>query len=69
MFMKRPNHRIFDYPPRFYKPEEDERERKKRKLGFSRKVRASRRKTRNPLIWIILLIIIILVYLKLVSLS
>lgn len=69
MFMKRPAHRVFDYPPRFYKPEEDERERKKRKLGFSRKVRTSRRKTRSPLIWIILLIIIILAYLKLKGLS
>ena len=29
MLMKRPRHRVFDYPPRFYKPEEDEKERKK----------------------------------------
>ena len=69
MFMKRPNNRVFDYPPRFYKPEKDEHERKKRRLGFSRKLRANRRKTRSPLIWIILLIIIILVYLKLIAVS
>lgn len=69
MFMKRPTNRIFDYPPRFYKPEEDERERKKRKLGFSRKVTTNRRKTRSPLIWIILLILIILAYIKLNGLS
>jgi len=33
--MKRPRHRVFDYPFRFYKPEEDEQERRKRKLGFT----------------------------------
>jgi len=27
MLMKKPRHRIFDYPPRFYKPEEDDNER------------------------------------------
>ena len=68
MFMKRPRNRVFDYTPRFYVPEKDEQERRKRKMGFSRKLKSNRRKTRNPLIWIILLIIIILVYLKLVSL-
>ncbi|MGA8263531.1 MAG: hypothetical protein WB779_03730 [Ignavibacteriaceae bacterium] len=67
--MKRPTNRVFEYPPRFYKPEDDERERKKRKLGFSRTLKTNRRKTRSPLIWIILLIIIILVYLKLSGLS
>ncbi len=35
MFMKRPNHRVFDYPARFYKPETDEKEKRKKKLGFS----------------------------------
>jgi len=35
MLMKKPQHRIFDYPPRFYKPEQDKGERRKRKLGFA----------------------------------
>ena len=67
MFMKKPSHRVFDYPPRFYKPEADEQERKKRKLGFSRKLKSNRRKKRSPLIWILLLVIIILIYLKLTA--
>jgi hypothetical protein len=62
--MKRPKHRVFDYPPRFYKPEEDERERKKRRLGFSRQRKFGTRK-RNPLIWLVLLILIVYIYLKL----
>jgi hypothetical protein len=36
MLMKKPRHRIFDYTPRHYKPEEDKTERRKRRLGFSR---------------------------------
>lgn len=64
MFMKKPVHRIFDYPPRFYKPEDDQSEKRKRKLGFSRKIKSIRKK-RSPLIWIAILILVILAYLKL----
>lgn len=63
MLMKRPKHRVFDYPARFYKPEEDERERKKRRLGFSRQRKFQPRK-RSPVIWIVLLIIIIYFIIK-----
>lgn len=63
-FMKRPAHRVFDYPTRFYKPENDDKEKRKRKLGFSRKSRHNRKKA-NPIIWVIILIIVLLVYLKL----
>jgi hypothetical protein len=64
MFMKRPSHRVFDYPPRFYKPENDEKERRKRRLGFSRQ-RKYQRKKRNPLIWLVLILMIIYIILKL----
>ena len=33
MFMKKPSHRVFDYPPRFYEPETDEREKRKTQLS------------------------------------
>ncbi len=64
MFMKRPRHRIFDYTPRYYDPELDPKERKKRRLGFSRNI-STKRKKRSSAIWIILVIIIIFVILKL----
>ncbi len=64
MFMKRPNHRVFDYTPRYYTPETDEQERKKRKLGFSKQLKI-KRKRGNPIIWILLIIAVILVILKL----
>lgn len=69
MFMKKPSHRVFDYPPRFYKPEADEIEKKKKKLGFTRKIKSHRRKQRSPLIWIILAIIVVFIYLKLAGLG
>jgi hypothetical protein len=62
--MKRPRHRIFDYTPRFYHPETDEQERKKRKLGFTRQRKYVRRK-RNPVGWAILIIVVVYLIFKL----
>jgi hypothetical protein len=64
MFMKRPRHRVFDYPPRYYKPESDEQEKRKRRLGFSRQ-RHFKPKRRNPIIWLVFLFVAIYIYLKL----
>ena len=64
MLMKRPRHRIFDYTPRFYKPETDEKERIKKRLGFSRQRRINRKK-KSPLIWLLFVIAVIYLILKL----
>jgi hypothetical protein len=64
MFMKKPRHRVFDYTPRFYDPETDPVERKKRQLGFrSTRKHISRRK--SPVLWILLIIVIIFILIKL----
>ncbi|MEE9449787.1 MAG: hypothetical protein V3V72_07000 [Ignavibacteriaceae bacterium] len=62
--MKKPRHRVFDYPPRHYQPEEDDKERRKRRLGFKRQLKMKRGK-RNSLIWIVLLMLAVYIYLKL----
>ncbi len=67
MFMKKPKHRIFDYPSRFYKPEDDVDERKKRRLGFRRSRKFSQRR-RSSIIWIILFILALFTFLKLSNL-
>ena len=64
MLMKKPGHRVFDYPPRFYKPEDDDKERRKRRLGFKRQLKIKRRKG-SLVIWIILLALAVYIYLKL----
>ncbi len=64
MLMKRPGHRIFDYIPRYYKPEKDEQEKRKKHLGFQRQRKLGVRK-KNPLRWAILVILIIYIILKL----
>ena len=64
MFMKKPRNRVFDYPSRFYKPETDEQERRKRRLGFKRQRKHIVRK-RNPLIWAIFIIVVIYLIMKL----
>jgi hypothetical protein len=64
MFFKKPPHRIFDYTPRFYRPEEDKDEKLKRKLGFKRQLKMNRKK-KSPMIWLLLVIIAVYIYLKL----
>jgi len=63
MLMKKPGHRVFDYTPRFYDPKTDKDEKIKRRLGFTRKTKALRKK-RNPLFWFVILAFIIYLYLR-----
>lgn len=63
MFMKKPSHKRFDYQPRFYKPELDEEEKRKRRLGFRSTLRKSRNST-IPWPYIIMLMIILFIFLK-----
>jgi uncharacterized membrane protein YvbJ len=67
MFMKKPRHRIFDYTPRFYDPETDPLERKKRQLGF-RTQRKNISRKKSPVLWIALILVIIFILLKLQNL-
>jgi uncharacterized membrane protein YvbJ len=62
--MKKPRHRVFDYPPRYYKPETDEQERRKRRLGFTRQRKHISRR-RNPVVWAIFILVVIYIILKL----
>jgi len=62
--MKKPRHRVFDYTPRHYKSEDDDKERRKRRLGFKRQSKLKRKK-RSSLIWIVLFALAIYIYLKL----
>jgi hypothetical protein len=64
MFIKKPKHRIFDYSPRFYNPENDPVEKRKKKLGFKRELKSIRKK-RSPVIWILFIVVVIYIYLKL----
>lgn len=63
MLLKKPQHRVFDYQPRYYKPDEDPDEKRKKKLGF-RRARKQLKKGKSPLIWLLILIIILFVYLR-----
>ena len=63
IFHKKPKNRVFDYEPRFYNPEEDEDERRKRRLKF-RYGRVSQRRSKSPIILLVLLGIILYFYLR-----
>jgi len=64
MLMKKPRNRVFDYTPRFYKPETDEQERRKRRLSFTRQ-RKLRVRKKNPVVWAIFIILVIYIIMKL----
>lgn len=64
MLMKRPQHRVFDYPPRFYKPDEDPDERRKRKLGFSQ-MRKYNRKKGSPIVWLVFIVLLVIIIIRL----
>jgi len=68
-FMKKPQHRIFEYTPQHYDPEKDEKyqekERRKKRLGF-RTARARHKvKTKSAIYYIILFAVVIYLYLLL----
>ena len=64
MLIKRPRHRIFDYTPRHYEPENDDRELRKKKLRF--RYTKNIKKKKKPLIfWILFLAFILYLYLRL----
>jgi hypothetical protein len=63
MLMKKPSYRVFDYTPRYYNPDKDEKEKRKKRLLFRYK-RQFNRRVRSPFYWIIIFIIILFFYLK-----
>jgi hypothetical protein len=65
MFLRRPKYHRFEYLPRFYDPEKDEREEFKRK--FQKERNLHRRKTRPLLWWLILMAFALYAYLYLVG--
>ena len=62
--MKKPRHRVFDYPTRFYKSQEDPQEKLKKRLGFQ-SYRKFNRKKKSPIIWLIFILAIIFIIIKL----
>ena len=63
MLFKKPKHRVFDYQPRYYKPEEDASERRKRKLGFKNNLRSQKKSSSFLILLILLILVIYVIYL------
>ena len=63
MFIKKPSHRKFEYQPKHYKPQLDEEEKRKRRLGFSSAYR-NKTSSKKPYVYIIMVAIIFYIFLK-----
>ncbi|MDT8324398.1 MAG: hypothetical protein RRA94_09820 [Bacteroidota bacterium] len=64
MFMRKPQHKSFDYTPRYYDPKKDEQARRRRRIQFERN---TRRGGHKPLI--VLILVFILAYLIYINFS
>jgi hypothetical protein len=65
LFMKRQKPKTFDYIPRYYNPDKDPEEIRKRKLGF-RSANSSKRisQKKSPIIYIVLFVMILYLFYK-----
>ncbi len=63
MFAKKPAHKKFDYEPRYYKPDLDEEEKRKRRLGFRSNFR-NKTTSKMPFLFIGMFLIILYIFLK-----
>lgn len=64
MFFKRPQHRVFDYTPRYYKPENDPAEKRKQKLNFRSGGKKYLKKNNKVYLFIITFIVVLFFYLR-----
>jgi ATP/ADP translocase len=64
MFFKKIQNRKFDHIPRFYNPDDDKEEKRKKKLKF-RVDAGLKRKTKSPILFIVFLLVIIYFIVKL----
>ncbi|MBU1098811.1 MAG: hypothetical protein KKA84_00285 [Bacteroidetes bacterium] len=63
--MKKPKYKRFDYDPRFYKPEEDEDVKRRKKIRFSGSRKYNKKGNKKVIILIAFVLAIIYFYLKL----
>jgi hypothetical protein len=63
MFLKRPQHRKFEYQPRYYDSEKDPTQKFKQRMEVERK--SHQRKKRPVVFWAVLVILIVYIYLYL----
>jgi hypothetical protein len=65
MFMKRPSYRSFDYIPRYYKPEEDEENRRRWRLNVKFRSQRKMGRKRPVILYLGILALAIYMYLAL----
>jgi hypothetical protein len=64
MLMKKPEHKRFEYQPRYYKPEKDKSEKLKERLEIARKSHLYKKKNKKVLIYFIFIVFIIYLAIK-----
>lgn len=61
MLMRKPKNKKFEYEPRYYKPEKDEEERRKRRLNFRTGLKSSKGKSTIYYLTFVLILIYIII--------
>jgi hypothetical protein len=65
MFMRRPSYRQFEYLPRYYKPEDDEEQRRRWRMNVKFRSQRKRRGKRPVILYLAVLALVIYMYLAL----
>lgn len=64
MLMKRPEHKKFDYQPRYYNPDKDKQQNLKDRMNIARRAYTIRKKNNKILIYFLITILIIYLAIK-----
>lgn len=64
MLMKRPEHKRFDYQPRYYKPEKDQSQKLKDKFDIARRSHLHKRKSNKIFIYFIFIVLVLYLAIK-----
>lgn len=64
MLMKKPEHKKFDYQPRYYKPEKDKSQNLKERMELARRSHSLKKKNNRSIFYLIFILVVIYLAIK-----
>lgn len=64
MLMKKPEHKKFDYQPRYYKPEKDKSQNLKERMELARRSHSLKKKNNRIILYLVFILVVIYLAIK-----
>lgn len=64
MLMKKPEHKKFDYQPRYYKPEKDKSQNLKERMELARRSHSLKKKNNRFILYLVFILVVIYLAIK-----